>query len=99
MRRDVIVMQGMNPDEGFTTPVRAMHISDVQSLNRETPIDIAFITDKSYDTDWATQLILPYMAGDGVLVSMQNGINEDAIAGSPAGGEPWGAASACTGTK
>jgi len=70
----------MNPDEGFTTPVRAMHISDVQSLNREAPIDIAFIAVKSYDTDWATQLILPYMAGDGVLVSMQNGINEDTIA-------------------
>ena len=80
MRRDGIVVKGMNPDEGFTTPVRVLHISDVQSLNREAPIDIAFIAVKSYDTDWATQLILPYMAGDGVLVSMQNGINEDAIA-------------------
>lgn len=80
MRSDSLLVKGMSTDEDFSTPVRALHISDVQSLNREAPIDIAFIAVKSYDTDWATQLILPYLAGDGVVVSMQNGINEDAIA-------------------
>ena len=35
---------------------------------------------KSYDTKWATQLMLPYLAPAGCVVSLQNGINEDAIA-------------------
>lgn len=91
MRSDGLQVRGMNEAEHFSTPVRALHISDVQSLCRETPIDIAFIAVKSYDTDWATQLILPYLAGDGVVVSMQNSINEDTIA-SVAG---WGRTMGC----
>jgi 2-dehydropantoate 2-reductase len=60
--------------------VRALHICDVPQLVRERPIDIAFIAVKAYDTRWATQLVLPYLAPDGCLVSLQNGINEGVIA-------------------
>lgn len=58
----------------------ALHLNEVQSLIR-TPVDIAFICTKSYDTAWATLLIKDYLAPDGFAVSLQNGINEENIAG------------------
>ena len=90
MRRDGLLVKGMEPGYDFVQPVRALHVSDVQSLMREAPIDIAFIAVKSYDTEWATQLILPYLADDGVVVSLQNSINEDAIAGVAGWGRTLG---------
>ena len=65
----------------FTVPVRAMHLTDVQQLAKEKPIDIAFVCMKSYDTDWATTLISQYLAPGGFVVSLQNCMNEETIAG------------------
>lgn len=73
-------LQVSEMEGSFTVPVPALHIGDVQQLARERPADIAVIAVKSYDTDWATALIRPYVAPDGYLVSMQNGLNEDRIA-------------------
>lgn len=73
-------VEGVNGAGSVSTPVNALHISDVPQLIRADPFDIVFIAVKSYDTLWATQLILPYMAADGCIVSLQNSINEDAIA-------------------
>lgn len=64
----------------FTTPVRALHVTDAQMLAREAPIDIAFICTKSYDTPWATALIAQYLAPGGCAVSLQNCMNEATIA-------------------
>ena len=80
MRRDGLTIQGMPPEETFTVRPRALHIGDVQSLIKEPPIDIAIVATKSYDTTWATALILPYLAPDGYVVSAQNAINEERIA-------------------
>jgi 2-dehydropantoate 2-reductase len=65
----------------FTVPVRALHITDAQQLAKEPPVDIAFICMKSYDTAWATMLIKQYLAPDGYVVSLQNCMNEETIAG------------------
>ena len=65
----------------FSVRVRALHITEVQALAKEVPIDVAFICMKSYDTGWATLLIRQYLAPDGCVVSLQNGINEETIAG------------------
>jgi 2-dehydropantoate 2-reductase len=81
MRRHGLQVTGMNGAGSVHTPVRALHITELQQLVRERPIDIAFIAVKSYDTLWATQLVLPYLAPTGCVVSLQNGINEHAIAG------------------
>lgn len=64
----------------FTAPVRILHVCDVQQLIKEPPFDLAFISVKAYDTEWATHLALPYLRPDGVVVSLQNGINEERIA-------------------
>ncbi|MBM3341172.1 MAG: hypothetical protein FJY56_03530 [Betaproteobacteria bacterium] len=62
-----------------TVRVRAFDIGDAQRLIRE-PVDIAIISTKSYDTHWAAALIAPYLADDGYVVSLQNGMNEERIA-------------------
>lgn len=92
LRRQGISVSGMDGAGSVDTPVRALHVGDMQQLVRERPIDVAFIAVKSYDTLWATQLVMPYLAPNGCLVSLQNGINEDAIA-SVAG---WGRTLGCS---
>lgn len=80
MNRDGLSLSGMTEGECFTTRVKAMHLTDVQSLARTGPVDIAFVCTKSYDTDWATALIRGYLAPDATVVSLQNCINEETIA-------------------
>jgi 2-dehydropantoate 2-reductase len=72
---------GTTPEEEFTVPVRALHLTEAQQLNKEAPIDIAFVCMKSYDTAWATMLIGQYLAPGGYIVSLQNCMNEETIAG------------------
>lgn len=67
------------PDEITVTPVRALHLCEVATL-RHT-FDIVFVVVKAYDTTWATQLIEPYLADDALVVGLQNGMTQDAIAG------------------
>jgi len=80
IRKHGLQLSGVTPEEKQSVEVRALHISDVQSLIREKPVDIAIISVKSYDTEWATHLIKPYLASDGFVVSLQNCINEERIA-------------------
>src|ERR1700752_4772352 len=74
----------------FTVPVRALHVTDAQQLAKEAPVDIAFVCMKSYDTAWATMLIRQYLAADGYVVSLQNCMNEETIAGIVGWGKTLG---------
>lgn len=65
------------PDEELRTPVRAYHLCDVCTLNQR--FDIVLLAPKSYDTRWMTEFIKPYLEPDGVLVGVQNGMNEESI--------------------
>src|ERR1700757_1324922 len=65
----------------FTVKVRALHVTDAQHLAKEKPIDIAFVCMKSYDTEWAATLISQYLSPNGFIVSLQNCMNEETIAG------------------
>src|SRR6516164_1083099 len=68
-------------EEPFTVKVRALHLTEVQHLSKEAPIDIAFVCTKSYDTNWAALLIRQYLVPGGYIVSLQNCMNEETIAG------------------
>jgi 2-dehydropantoate 2-reductase len=76
--------------EEFKVPVRALHITEVQQLSKEKPVDIAFVCTKSYDTAWATMMIRQYLAPDGFVVSLQNCMNEETIAGVVGWGKTLG---------
>jgi 2-dehydropantoate 2-reductase len=46
-----IELDGVTPEEKFTvTQAKTMHLTEVQSLSKQRPIDIAFVSVKSYDT-------------------------------------------------
>jgi 2-dehydropantoate 2-reductase len=78
IKREGVQLSGTEGES--STRVRALHVGEIGQLAKQ-PIDVAFIAVKSYDTEWAAQLIRPYLAAEGVVVSLQNGINEPAIAG------------------
>ncbi|HYM31607.1 MAG TPA: 2-dehydropantoate 2-reductase [Candidatus Cybelea sp.] len=59
---------------------KTMHLTEVQGLSKQKPIDIALVSVKSYDTEWATMMIRPYLAPEGFVVSLQNCINEERVA-------------------
>jgi len=80
MRARGLELSGVTDAERHTVKVNALHITDVQQLSRQRPVDIAFVCVKSYDTEWATLLIRQYLAADGFVVSLQNCINEERIA-------------------
>ena len=81
IRANGLAIEGVTPEERCTVQVNTMHLTDVQSLSKQPPIDIAFVCVKSYDTEWATMLIRPYLAAGGYVVSLQNCMNEERIAG------------------
>ncbi|MCR9177416.1 MAG: 2-dehydropantoate 2-reductase [Alphaproteobacteria bacterium] len=95
INRNGLTLSGMTEPECFNAPARALHITDVQSLTRTGPIDIAFVTMKSFDTGWATLLIKEHLAPDGFVVSLQNCINEETIAGIVG----WGRVVGCIAAK
>src|ERR1700755_2022797 len=74
----------------FSVSVRALHLTDVQQLAKEAPVDIAFVCMKSYDMAWATMMIRQYLAPNGYAVSLQNCMNEETIAGVVGWGKTLG---------
>src|SRR5258706_13940009 len=80
IRAKGLELDGVTAEEKFVARPRIIHITEVQSLAK-TPLDIAFVAVKSYDTAWATALIAPYLSPDGFVVSLQNCLNEETIAG------------------
>jgi 2-dehydropantoate 2-reductase len=79
----------------FTATVRALHLTEAQALAREAPVDIAFVCMKSYDTAWATTLIRQYLAPAGYVVSLQNCMNEETVAGIVG----WGRTMGCVASR
>ena len=66
------------PDEEVKVLVRALHLCELASANLE--FDVVLLAVKSNDHRWMAELIKPYLKGDGVLVGVQNGMNDDSLA-------------------
>ena len=91
IRKRGLELDGVTPEEKFTvTEAKTMHLTEIQDLSRQKPIDIAFVSMKSYDTEWATALIKQYLAPDGYIVSLQNCLNEERIANQVGWGKTVG---------
>ena len=74
-------LDGMTAEEKFVVKTaKTLHLTEVQSLAKR-PVDVALVAVKSYDTAWATALIAPYLSPEGFVVSLQNCLNEETIAG------------------
>ena len=66
------------PNRSLNANVRAKHLCHVAELKER--FDLVFVVVKAYDTRWTCQLIEPVVASDGLVVGVQNGMTQDAIA-------------------
>ncbi|MFB2586446.1 ketopantoate reductase family protein [Herbiconiux liukaitaii] len=64
--------------DATVTPVEILHLCEVATLRR--PFDVVLLLVKAYDTRWAAELIKPYVADDGVVVGVQNGMTGEVLA-------------------
>ena len=60
------------------TPVRAFNLCDVATFRDK--FDVVLILMKAYDTRWASELVKPVLADDGIVVGIQNGMTIDPMA-------------------
>ena len=65
------------PDRELSVPVRALHLCDLRSVR--LTFDVVLLAVKAYDTRWACELIRPYLAPDGLLVGLQNGMTVETV--------------------
>ncbi len=63
--------------ETTVTPVEVVHLCEVAEMRRA--FDIVLVLVKAYDTRWASELIKPLVAPDGVVVGLQNGMSIDDV--------------------
>jgi 2-dehydropantoate 2-reductase len=94
IRRDGLALEGVSEAEFVRAHPKTLHLTEAQNLAKERPIDILFISMKSYDTEWATLMMRQYLAPGGYVVSLQNCINEERIAGIVGWGKTVGAIAA-----
>ena len=66
------------PDETTVTPVTVLNLCEVATLRQK--FDLVFLLVKAYDTRWACELIKPYLAADGLVIGLQNGMSLDDVA-------------------
>jgi len=66
------------PDTTLHVEPRTLHFCEVATLRGK--FDIVLMLMKAYDSRWAAELIKPYLADDGILAGVQNGMTTDVIA-------------------
>ena len=74
MNAEGLRIEGVRGDH--TYPVKAVHADDLQG-----PLDVVLLCIKGHFTDDAMRRYGPLLADDGFVVSIQNGLNEEIIAG------------------
>ena len=66
------------PDSTVHVQPRVLHLCEVATLRER--FDIVLMLMKAYDSRWSAELIKPYLAADGILAGVQNGMSTDTIA-------------------
>ncbi|MDR5698681.1 ketopantoate reductase family protein [Agromyces aerolatus] len=67
----------LSPEGELHVRPRTMHLCEVAELKQ--PFDVVLMVMKAYDSRWAAELIAPYLAEDGLMVGVQNGMTARAI--------------------
>ena len=65
-------------DLDLKIPVKAYHLHEIYTL--QPKFDLVLLASKSYDCAWLTHFIKPYLKPSGVIVGLQNSLNEEVIA-------------------
>jgi len=70
MRADGLTIE--TPEETIRVQPKVIHLCEVAEL--KSKFDIVLMLMKAYDSRWAAQLIAPYLAEDGLMAGVQNGM-------------------------
>jgi len=65
------------PEGELHVEPRTLHLCQVAELR--TKFDVVLMLMKAYDSRWAAQLIEPYLADDGLMVGVQNGMTAEVV--------------------
>jgi 2-dehydropantoate 2-reductase len=76
IRRDGLTIE-MDSETVRVRP-KSLHFCELATLRQH--FDVVLLLMKAYDTRWACQLIEPYLARDGVIAGVQNGMTTSEIA-------------------
>ncbi|MBN9211343.1 MAG: 2-dehydropantoate 2-reductase [Microbacterium sp.] len=76
MRRDGLRVE--MPSGTRRVRPRTLHLCEVATLRE--PFDLVLLVTKAYDARWAAALIEPYLAVDGAIAAVQNGMTTDVVA-------------------
>ena len=76
MKKDGLLVTGSQGD--WTVPVTALHLTEAQGITDH--FDVAIISMKSIDTEWATHFIKRFVKPEGFFVSLQNCWNDPILA-------------------
>jgi 2-dehydropantoate 2-reductase len=75
MRADGIRI--ITPDSELHVRPQVMHLCEVAELKQ--PFDVVLMLMKAYDSRWAAELIRPYLAADGLMAGVQNGMTAGVV--------------------
>src|SRR3569833_1170764 len=71
IRKKGLSLDGVTPEEKVTvTKAKTMHLTEMEALSRQKPFAIAFVSMKSYDTEWVSVLFLLFLVLVGFVVSL-----------------------------
>lgn len=94
MRSEGLRILSGDAERHVTPPV--IHLCEVAELRR--PFDIVLLVMKAYDARWATELIAPHIAPDGVVAAVQNGMTAEEVAAVVGPSRAVGAVIECSAT-
>jgi len=75
IRRDGLTVR--MPDGDLHVTANANHLCDVAGFTE--PFDLIIIAVKAYDTPWIAHLAAPHLAGDGLMIGIQNAMTAGEI--------------------
>ncbi|CAN5131762.1 ketopantoate reductase family protein [soil metagenome] len=86
----------ISPEGELHVRPRTLHLCEVAELKQQ--FDVVLMLMKAYDSRWATQLVEPYLAPDGLMVGVQNGMTAQTIEDVVGADRTMGAVIECSAT-
>ncbi len=86
----------LSPDGDLHVRPPVLHLCEVAELTR--PFDVVLMLVKAYDSPWAARLLAPYLAADGLMAGVQNGMTARTVAEAVGAERTMGAVIECSAT-
>ncbi|NYF17541.1 2-dehydropantoate 2-reductase [Microbacterium sp. AK009] len=86
----------LTADDELLVRPRIIHLCEVAELR--AGFDVVLLVMKAYDAGWASRLIAPYLAPDGVMAAVQNGMTANTVIEAVGASRAVGAVIECSAT-